>query len=356
LHFEISNNAIIGWDIGGAHLKAVALVDGQVAAVEQTACPLWQGLLELDLALDRILDRLPSFSKPRHVITMTGELTDAFASRSEGVLAITEVATRRFGRESVHLFSGDKRPVPAADVSPDMTGRMASANWLASGFSLAGRIAHGLFMDVGSTTTDLLLIENHQPRYRGYADNERLFYQELMYTGIVRTPVMMMAKAAPLRGQWAHVMAEVFATSADVYRLTGELQEAADQYPAADHGAKSPAGSQLRLARQFGYDAMDLSPKALLQLSAFIREQQIQQLRSGVDIQLSLGSLDDSAPLIGAGIGRFLVKDLAMRLRRPYKDFGDLFKGNRPSLGFDISDMAPAAAVAFLAFDAAIDP
>ena len=96
MHFEISNNAIIGWDIGGAHLKAVALVDGQVVAVEQTACPLWQGLLELDLALDRILDRLPSFLKPRHVITMTGELTDAFASRSEGVLAITEVATRRF--------------------------------------------------------------------------------------------------------------------------------------------------------------------------------------------------------------------------------------------------------------------
>ncbi len=351
MHSEISHHAIIGWDIGGAHLKAVALVDGQVVAVEQTACPLWQGLLELEAALDRILGRLPSFSRSRHVITMTGELTDAFKSRMEGVLAISEVVTRRLGLESVHFFTGDKNPIPAADVSADNAGRIASANWLASGWSVAGRIAHGLFMDVGSTTTDLLLIANHQPRFRGYADSERLHHQELMYTGIVRTPVMMMAKAAPIRGQWAPVMAEVFATSADVYRLTGELQEAADQYPAADHGPKSPAGSHLRLARQFGFDALDLGTKTLLQLAASLRERHIQQLRSGVEIQLSLGYLDDHAPLIGAGIGRFLVKDLALRLERPYRDFGELLMANHASAGFAISDVAPAAALAFLAFD-----
>jgi len=351
LHSEISHHAIIGWDIGGAHLKAVALVDGQVVAVEQTACPLWQGLLELEAALDRILDRVPSCSRSRHVVTMTGELTDAFKSRTEGVLAITEVVTRRFGLESVHLFTGDKAPIPAADVSAEIAGRIASANWLASGWSVAGRLCHGLFMDVGSTTTDLLLIENHQPCFRGYTDSERLHQQELMYTGIVRTPVMMMAQAAPLRGQWAPVMAEVFATSADVYRLTGELQEAADQYPSADHGPKSPAGSHLRLARQFGFDAEELGTKSLFELAAYLREQHIQQLRSGVEIQLSLGYLDDRAPLIGAGTGRFLVKELALRLQRPYRDFGELFQGNPASAGFALSDVAPAAAVAFLGFD-----
>ena len=64
-----------------------------------------------------------------------------------------------------------------------------------------------------------------------------------------------------------------------------------------------------------------------------------------------MGYLDDRAPLIGAGTGRFLVKELALRLQRPYRDFGELFQGNPASAGFALSDVAPAAAVAFLGFD-----
>ena len=42
---------IIGWDIGGAHLKAVLLdANGNVLNIKQLPCPLWRGLHELDSA------------------------------------------------------------------------------------------------------------------------------------------------------------------------------------------------------------------------------------------------------------------------------------------------------------------
>ena len=35
----------LGWDIGGAHLKAVLLnADGELLGTLQVACPLWRGL------------------------------------------------------------------------------------------------------------------------------------------------------------------------------------------------------------------------------------------------------------------------------------------------------------------------
>ena len=50
------NATIIGWDIGGAHLKA-ALLDakGNVPSVRQLPCPLWRGLPELTLAMQAML-------------------------------------------------------------------------------------------------------------------------------------------------------------------------------------------------------------------------------------------------------------------------------------------------------------
>ena len=51
------------------------------------------------------------------------------------------------------------------------------------------------------------------------------------------------------------------------------------------------------------------------------------------------------APIIGAGIGRFIAKTCAQRLVRPYQDFHQL----TDSLDTAVSDHAPAVAVALLA-------
>ncbi|MEY3883995.1 MAG: hypothetical protein RLZZ379_1273, partial [Pseudomonadota bacterium] len=51
------NSQIIGWDVGGAHLKAALLgPDGALQQVLQVPCPLWRGLHELELAIDIMLN------------------------------------------------------------------------------------------------------------------------------------------------------------------------------------------------------------------------------------------------------------------------------------------------------------
>ena len=341
---------VIGWDIGGAHLKAVRLnADGHVAWVAQEACPLWRGLAELDQALERLLTAHADAPATAHAITMTGELADNFPNREAGVLALTAAMRERLGAGQVRVFAGTAGFIPAERLTPADAVRVASANWLASGLWVAHRLPEALFIDMGSTTTDLLPIAKHRVAHRGYTDSERMSYDELIYTGVVRTPAMMLAGSAPLQGVWARVMAEQFATAADVYRLTGELDEHADQMPAADHGPKTSAGSRQRLARQFGRDAEDLPERCWRQLARYLRERQLMTLRNAADLQLSRNLLSEAAPLVGAGVGRFLVRALAKRLQRPYRDFSELFPPAPASNPFSVADCGPAAAVAGLA-------
>ena len=343
--------AMMGWDIGGAHLKAVRLNGhGLVDFTRQEACPLWQGLDQLEDALNRIFSALLGDPPDHHAITMTGELADNFSNRSEGVMALTAAMRTLLGTRRVKVFAGDKPLIPAEHLKLDDAPKVASANWLASGLWAASCIKEAVFMDVGSTTTDLLTISEHHVFHQGYTDSERMGYDELIYTGVVRTPAMMLSQRAPLQGVWSSVMAEFFASASDIYRLTGELPEHADQMPTADHGPKTKAGSRQRLARQFGRDAESLTDRSWQKLAFYLRERQLMTLLDALELQLSRNLIGPSAPLIGAGVGRFLVKLLAGRLQRPYMDFCDFFsRSNSCATDFQIADCGPAAAVACLA-------
>ena len=69
---------IVGWDIGGAHLKAILLADGgEVLQVLQLPCPLWRGLDQLETAIAHTLNAFKiEVSSACHAVTMTGELVD----------------------------------------------------------------------------------------------------------------------------------------------------------------------------------------------------------------------------------------------------------------------------------------
>jgi hypothetical protein len=52
--------------------------------------------------------------------------------------------------------------------------------------------------------------------------------------------------------------------------------------------------------------------------------------------------------LVGAGVGRFLLRELAKNLALPYLDFSDLLPCALPASELAIADCAPALAVAAL--------
>ncbi len=339
-------DVVLGWDIGGAHLKvAAANRTGTVMRVLQLPCPLWLGLEHLDHAISMALAEMPTASL--HAVTMTGELTDFFRNRAQGVKSIIARFAKQAPADRTYIYAG-----PAGFLTPQdatkKTDAVASANWAASAQLVASLLPDALFVDIGSTTTDLVPIRGGMLRIHGFSDADRLACEELVYTGVVRTPLMALANRIPFDGQWIPAMAEYFATTADIYRLTGELPEGADQLPAADNGGKTVRESARRLARMIGRD-LESAPLAQWQRCARqLADLQLWQIRQACERVLSRTVAVDRSPVVGAGTGRFLARKLAALLGRRYRDFAFLIDAV-PDAASWASSCAPAVAVALLA-------
>lgn len=305
---------IIGWDVGGAHLKAVLIDDaGKVLNAVQIPCPLWQGLDKLHAALDQALNVL-GHQPSCHAVTMTGELADIFMNRCDGVSRICELMYEKLGSETL-FYAGQHGLITLSGIN-GLHSQVASANWHASACFVAGKLGQGLFIDIGSTTADLILLSDRMPVNRGFSDAERMREDELVYTGIVRTPLMALTQTIEFNGHEYRIAAEHFATTADIYRITGELMEADDMASTADGAEKSVEASMRRLARMLGHDKEDMDDESWGVLAQSFKARQLQQLEIAVSRLLQRGQLDAKAPLIAAGAGGFLVEELAQRLHR----------------------------------------
>ncbi len=339
---------IIGWDIGGAHLKAARINNGIVTDVHLQHCPLWKGLEYLQQAVANILEALPQGSY-QHAITMTGELVDLFESRDEGVAQIIAAMQDYLKNGPLLVYTGRQGFLDAKNIRPEHYLAIASANWLASATFAASAFKNALFVDIGSTTTDILLCHHGLVDAKGMTDYQRLQSQELVYTGIVRTAVMAVSQSAFFRGQKVGLMAEYFATMGDVYRLTGDLNEAHDKSDTADGKGKTPLASARRLSRMIGYDFKAEDLALWQQFATTLKSRQKQQIQNACERQLSRILADKKNHVIGAGIGRFLIKEIAADLNLPYQDFSELFNSEINDAEISISDCAPAVAVACLA-------
>ena len=338
------DGAVTGWDIGGAHVKAARVEHGRVTGVVQVACPLWQGLDKLDAAV--VQARAALGDTGRHAITMTGEMVDLFDSRAAGVVAIVERLVAALPGE-LRLYAGRSgwvAPAAARSNADDI----ASANWLATAAWVATRCPQALLADIGSTTSDLIVID------RGVAsvsrsDADRLISGELVYAGLVRTPLMALAPAVDFRGRRHRVMAEHFATTADIWRLLGKLPEHADQYPAADGGAKTPDASARRLARMIGRDACEGSTDDWRALAATFADAQLATLIDASRALPGIAALSTDAPVVCAGAGCMIAARLADALDRRAVTLASLLADCAPGCLEDATTCAPAVATALLA-------
>ncbi|PKM12900.1 MAG: H4MPT-linked C1 transfer pathway protein [Gammaproteobacteria bacterium HGW-Gammaproteobacteria-3] len=339
----------IGWDIGGAHLKAAVVdADGSVLKVMQQPCPLWKGMNWLEKAVKTLQAELPKVPC-RHVVTMTGELVDLFDHREQGVETIIAALSTLLPVADLWVYAGRLGILSARAVLPEHYSAIASANWLASASYAAGKLGKGLLVDIGSTTTDIILFSEGRVQAQGLTDYQRLVSFELVYTGIVRTAVMAVAQEVLFKACKVGLMAEYFATMADVYRLTGELNEAHDQAESADGGAKTVSASARRLARMIGCEYADFDFDDWRQLAFDLRARQLDKIAQSCKSHAARGRLLPQEPFVGAGVGRFLVKQLAAGLGHDYVDFNDLLPQTCVQSASTPADCAPAIAIALSA-------
>jgi probable H4MPT-linked C1 transfer pathway protein len=336
---------VVGWDVGGVHLKAARAEDNRITQVIQLASPLRGGLERLTQAFSEAKALIGSAD--HHVITMTGELADTFASRPEGVERLAALAAAELTDAPVLLYAGPAGLVHPRDARKHVA-EVASANWHVCAGLVAHQCASALFVDLGSTTTDVIPLVDGRIAARGYTDAQRLAAGELVYTGLVRGFVMAAADRAPLAGAWTTLVNENFATMADVHRILGTLPDGVDLMATADGREKTLAASRARLARMVGADAADLDDGAMLALARWFAEAQLRAILDAAMLVISATTLPAGAPVVGAGIGTTIVAEAARRLHRPSLSFDRLIDA-APEARAGAAHCAPAAALALLA-------
>jgi probable H4MPT-linked C1 transfer pathway protein len=335
---------IVGWDVGGAHLKVARVAgDGTVVRAIQIPCALWQGLDRLRASMNAALSEIGPARD--HAITMTGELADLFANRQQGVAAILGTMADCLPQTRLHVYAGESGFLEPNEALMQH-GLVASANWRATAELVATRIPAAIVLDIGSTTTDIVPIADSRMCGRGTDDASRLISEELLYLGVTRTPLMALAARWPFEGNWTGICNEHFATTADVYRLTGDLPPGADQHASADNGPKTVEASARRLARMIGRDRESATMGAWARLAGWLKAIQIARTHAAMARILSAQRFDPGVPLLGAGAGRFLIREIARRCGRRYIDFADMLGCSADAKW--IGDCAPAAAVALL--------
>jgi len=334
---------VIGWDIGGVHLKAVRSENGRIVKAAQYASPLRSGTGLLE---DAFLQARKDMGRgDRNVITMTGELADIFTSRQDGVEQLSSLAERALG--NVSIYAGPIGFVTGPDARQHSE-QIASANWHASAAVIARRRETALFIDVGSTTTDVVPIAEGKIVARGYTDAQRLATGELIYTGLVRSFLMATAQSAPLNGLWTTLINENFATMADVHRILGTLPPGVDLMATADGREKTVPASRARLARMLGSDAANADSKSWDLLARWFAEAQIRAIVDAVMLVRSSCLATSAAPVIAAGIGVGIVAEVSRRLGVSLERFDELLEVI-PEARDAVSHCAPAAALTALA-------
>ena len=283
-----------------------------------------------------------------HTLTMTGELADCFSGRRDGVMQLVDYMSARLGRHNpVYVYAGNKGLI-SPDRLHDCHTDVASANWHATAAYAANHLDSGVLLDLGTTTTDIIPFHERQVCSRGYTDQERLRSGELVYTGITRTPVMAVVGGVPYKGVRQSIAAEYFANMADVYRITGDLDEQFDLMPAADGGRKTRYHSIKRLARMLGadYDESD-AMEPWVDVAHHIAEKQFEKIDRAFNRVANRAGTTVLKNIVAAGAGRFIIRKLASRNGYGATDFEDLLPSSNKNLR-DANNCSTAVAVAAL--------
>jgi (4-(4-[2-(gamma-L-glutamylamino)ethyl]phenoxymethyl)furan-2-yl)methanamine synthase len=326
---------VLGLDIGGANLKA-ATSDGKTALVP---FPLWKRHLELPHALAELVAQFPDTTEL--AITMTGELCDCYETKREGVEHIITSVMNVSRSRPIRIWSTHGTFLNTTEAQQRYQ-EVAAANWHALTTVAGGYVPTGaaVLVDVGSTTTDVIPLHNGVPVPVGRTDVERMKNNELVYTGVRRTPL------CALMG-WSGA-AELFASTLDLYLLLGNIPEDHSDCDTADNRPATKANAHARISRMLGGDSEMVSHDETLQLAMELAEKQQRRIAAAISERSSTSTLDKQHghPLIVSGSGEFLARAAINRLPNPDR-YTCLSLTER--LGPQLSEVAPAYAVAKLA-------
>jgi hypothetical protein len=324
-------------DMGGANIK---VADGQGYA-RSHAFALWRESALLAQQVRAAIAEAPRCD--RLAVTMTGELADCFVSKEAGVQFILQavVAGSDDRHTRVYLVDGRLVSPQVALTAPQLA---AASNWHALA-RFAGRFAPrgpALLIDVGSTTCDVIPLLDGKPVPQGKTDTERLLADELVYTGIERSPVCAVASSVTYRGQPCPLVHELFATMGDVYLILEQIADDPANSNTADGKPATKAAARTRLGRMVAADGQEFNHDDAVHLARDVAAAQTFRLASAIG-RVAGGLPAWPTTIILSGHGEFLAQAALATFKAEVKTVS-----LTSELGSTVSRCAPAHALAVL--------
>ena len=313
----------IGIDIGGANTK-VASSDGEIT--ELLYIPLWK-----DTTLPSALKELANRLQPDGLaVVMTGELADCFVDKDEGIKFIMDAVNNAFECEVRYVNNTGN-----FQERTQSSRELAAANWAASARLIGEEVGDCIFVDVGSTTSDVIPIKNGK-HVAGHTDFSRLLRDELFYAGTLRTNLAVLLETVDLDVGTCRVSSELFANTADAYMMLGDIDKELYTCETADGAGKNMIDCMRRLARVVCADLTEISEDDVYRLAKNVKERQIELLCNSISTVAEKNDLD---MIVSAGLGEFMIEEAANRLGFDCFSTADKW-------GKDISKVFPAYAAA----------
>ncbi len=320
------NSKVIGLDIGGANTK---LASSEGTLIELHYLPLWK-----NTRLPEVLKEIAQRLQPEKIaVVMTGELADCFENKEQGILFIKEAVDSAFGSSKVSYINSKGRFQSGIGNLREL----AAANWAASARLIGNEIGDCIFVDVGSTTSDIIPIVSGEHN-SGLTDFERLIRSELVYAGTLRTNLAALLEKVKLEKGLCRTSSELFATTADAYLLLGDINEDIYTCETADGAGRSKIDAMRRIARLVCADLSEIREEEIYDIAIQVKEKQILTLVEAISEVAKRNGLERIA---AAGLGEFLIKEAAERL-------GFEFISVSGHWGKEISKVFPAYAAARL--------
>lgn len=319
---DLIERAVIGWDIGGVQSKYAALGPGGI--------PVGKGCLPFEVwkgpdGLDQVLRNLASgINSPGHAlmaVTMTAELCDCFQTKKEGVLFVLDSFRRSFPSNPVWCVSGNGE-WKTLEEALSFPARFAATNWRPAATWLARKLGSCLWVDTGSTTTDIIPLVDGVPVPIGGTDTERLAHGELVYTGVIRSNPNALAYQVPVKGSMCGVADERFCSMGDCYLILGDIEAFSYSVSTCDGRPADVPHALSRLARLVCSDSENMDMHEATLMATFLRERQILAITEAM-LQVC-SRFDFPLPVICTGAGKFLATEAARRVGLREKDLSEI--------------------------------
>jgi probable H4MPT-linked C1 transfer pathway protein len=340
---------VLGLDIGGANTKATYIKTDNGTVNEQRTVleyfPIWKDRKgQLPQVLEKLKQQVADSTVLDGVgVTITAELSDAYMTKNEGINHVLDCVTMVFADVPTFVLDVETKMLTVKDARIEPL-KVASANWVATGWMISQLIKNCIIVDVGSTTTSIIPVINGKVAATGRTDLEKLQNGELVYSGSLRTNVAAIVDAIPVKGKMTRVSSELFAQTGDVHLLLNNIGQKDYTAETCDGRGKTRKEAAARLARVVCADTDMLNEQEIVAMAKFVYERQVEQIAAGLkQVYERKQSIQGEKMIVVAGFGRnFLARKASGKVG--FKQIIDM----QELVGAEAAVVSPSVGVALM--------